>query len=91
MKVPEGFVYNAKTLAVPREVIQDNYNKIFDGRLHPKRKSHSIRREMTERRITENIRQYNSTNIQANMSDLWVGSIREPQESTMANPLHHES
>ena len=62
MRVPEGFVYNAKTLAVPREVIQDNYNKIFDGRLHPKRKNHSIRREMTERRITENIRQYNTAN-----------------------------
>ena len=89
--MPEGFVYNAKTLAVPREVIQDNYNKIFDGRLHPKRKNHSIRREMTERRITENIRQYNTANAQTNMTDLWVGSvgsIRESQESTMLNPVH---
>ena len=36
-KLPPNFVYNATALAVPREVTQDNYNKIFDGRLHPKR------------------------------------------------------
>ena len=49
---PKNFVYNPNVPALPLEVINANFQKIFDGGLHPKQSGHSIRREMTELRIS---------------------------------------
>ena len=62
---------------MPMEVINDNYKKMFDGRLHPRRPGHSVRREMTEQRISDNIKKFNSTVDRSDISDLFVGSIRD--------------
>ena len=65
--------HTASTSAIPQEVIQDNYNKILQGQLHPQKHSRSVRREITEQRIQENVRQYNSTVSEINTDDLFVG------------------
>ena len=71
--MPDGFIYNPNASAVPLEVIQNNYNKIKQGRLHPKRPGQSVRREMTERRISNNIMLYNSAIVKPNEQDLFIG------------------
>lgn len=58
--LPDDYRYDATTSAVPKEIIQRNFDKIKQGKLHPKRQGQSIRREMTERRISNNIMMYNS-------------------------------
>ena len=72
--MPEGIVNNAAGPALPPEIVQMNYLKNFDGSLHPKRPSNSVRREMTERRISQNIKQFNSAVATNDISDLYVGS-----------------
>ena len=69
--------HTASTSAIPREVIQDKYNKIKLGLLHPRKNSKSVRREITEQRIQENVRQFNSTTTVKNSDDLFVG--KSPQ------------
>ena len=66
-------MYNAYQPAVPREVIQANFNKIAQRSLHPKRQGHSVRREMTERKISDNIMQFNSAIISPDTSELFIG------------------
>ena len=71
--VREDFKYNANTTAVPIEIIQRNFEKIKEGVLHPKRKGQSIRREMTERRISNNIQLYNAAVMQPDSTMLFIG------------------
>ena len=88
-------MYNPNTSAVPVEVIQKNFDKIKQGKLHPKRPNQSIRREMTERRISQNILLYNSAANRQDKVDLFIGvqkpSINDSQLSMMSNKYLNQS
>ena len=73
VSIPADFKYDATTPAVPLEVTQHNYDKIFEGKLHPRRAGQSVRREMTERRISMNIALFNSAVEKKNNNDLFIG------------------
>lgn len=71
--MPDDFKYNPNSTAVPVEIIQRNFDKIKQGKLHPKRPGQSVRREMTERRISNNIMLYNSAVMKPDAAELFVG------------------
>ena len=77
INIPDDFVYNATTTAVPKEVIQYHYERAKGGKLHKKRPGQSVRREMTERRISNNIQMYNSAMIIPDTKELFIGQSQQ--------------
>ena len=69
-----------KVTALPREWIKSKYKLIEDGKLHPKRRQNVTRRDMTEMKIQQNIKDFNAPSVEKNNSDIYIGYRTEQRD-----------